>query len=59
MQHICTVAPERGYRIFVLAASDDVSATAVTELQHRFAKINIVGRTDGYWKDDGGSLVCT
>lgn len=55
MQHICTVAPERGYRIFVLGASENVNAAAVNELRQRFAGIHIVGRANGYGKPENNS----
>jgi len=55
MQSICSVAPERGYRLFVLGASEDVNAGAVKELRCRFPGINIVGRCNGYWRPEDHS----
>jgi N-acetylglucosaminyldiphosphoundecaprenol N-acetyl-beta-D-mannosaminyltransferase len=51
MQTICAVAPERGYRIFIYGAAEEVSADAVLELQRRYPGIQIVGRANGYVKE--------
>jgi N-acetylglucosaminyldiphosphoundecaprenol N-acetyl-beta-D-mannosaminyltransferase len=51
MQAICAIAPERGYRIFVYGASEEVSADAVQKLRVRYPGINIVGRANGYVKE--------
>lgn len=52
MQHICAVAPDRGYRIFVYGASEDVNRRAVAELRRRYPGIAIVGRANGYIKPE-------
>lgn len=48
MQRICQAAPQRGYRIFILGASEEVNAGAVQELQRRHPGIRIVGRANGF-----------
>lgn len=55
MQNVCAIAPERGYRIFILGASEGVNAAAVEELRRRAPGIRIVGRANGYWKPEENS----
>ena len=46
MQHICAVAPARGYRIFVLGATEHVNSAAVAALSRRHPGIRMsAGRT--------------
>jgi N-acetylglucosaminyldiphosphoundecaprenol N-acetyl-beta-D-mannosaminyltransferase len=52
MQQICAVAPARGYRLFVLGASERVNVAAVVELHRRYPGINIVGRANGFFDPD-------
>lgn len=51
MQAICAAAPERGYRIFIYGAAEEVNSSAVHELQRRYPGIQIVGRANGYVKE--------
>ncbi len=48
MQSVCGLAAERGYRLFLFGASEDVNGLAVAELQRRYPGIRIVGRANGY-----------
>lgn len=48
MPAICARAAERGYRVFLLGASEVVNAGAARALQDRFPGIAIAGRQHGY-----------
>ena len=48
MQNICKEAPMRGYKLFLLGASEDVNRNAVEILRERYPGINIVGRHNGF-----------
>jgi len=47
MQNLCSIAPARGYRIFIYGANEEVSKNAVERLTARFPGIKIVGRCNG------------
>lgn len=51
MPRICASAPERGYKIFIYGASEEVNAGAVRELRRRHPGIQIVGRANGFLKE--------
>lgn len=58
MQQICAQAENRGYRIFIYGATEGVNRGAVERLRERHPAIKIVGRANGYVKDeDMGALV--
>ena len=48
MQNICRISPQKGYRIFIYGASEEVNAGAVEQLSRRNPGIRIVGRANGY-----------
>lgn len=50
MQRICAVAPEKGYRIFIYGAAEEVNRGAVEILRRRHPGIQIAGRANGYVK---------
>jgi N-acetylglucosaminyldiphosphoundecaprenol N-acetyl-beta-D-mannosaminyltransferase len=50
MQEICFLASQRGYKVFVLGATEEVNTCAVKNLKKRFPKIKIVGKQHGYFK---------
>jgi len=50
MQNICARSAEKGHRIFIYGASEEVNRGAVEELHRRYPGINIVGRANGYVK---------
>lgn len=52
MQRICAVAPEKGYRLFIYGAAEDVNRGAVEILRQRHPGIQIVGRANGYVKPE-------
>jgi N-acetylglucosaminyldiphosphoundecaprenol N-acetyl-beta-D-mannosaminyltransferase len=58
MQRLCSVAVEKGYRIFIYGAKEEVNRRAVEILRDRHPGIQIVGRANGYVKEeDMGKLV--
>ena len=58
MQNICAEAPERGYRIFIYGASEEVSAKSCEILRQRHPGIKIVGRANGFVRpEDMDNLV--
>jgi N-acetylglucosaminyldiphosphoundecaprenol N-acetyl-beta-D-mannosaminyltransferase len=48
MDHICQLAAQEGYKIFVLGATEEVSCKAVRRLRIKHPGISIVGRSNGY-----------
>ncbi|HNO75015.1 MAG TPA: WecB/TagA/CpsF family glycosyltransferase [Nitrosomonas mobilis] len=52
MQQICILAEKKGYRIFIFGAKEEVNHGAVERLRKRYPAINIVGRANGYVKDE-------
>jgi N-acetylglucosaminyldiphosphoundecaprenol N-acetyl-beta-D-mannosaminyltransferase len=48
MPDICSLAADKGYRIFVYGAKEEVNKGSVEELRKRYPGINIVGRSNGY-----------
>jgi len=58
MQRLCASAPEKGYRIYLYGADEEVSKGVVDILRERHPGIQIVGRANGYAaSDDMGDLV--
>ncbi len=52
MQKICAQAEKKGYRIFIYGAKEEVNYSAVERLRIRHPTLNIVGRANGYIKDE-------
>jgi N-acetylglucosaminyldiphosphoundecaprenol N-acetyl-beta-D-mannosaminyltransferase len=52
MQNICGLAEQKGYKIFIYGAKEEVSQAAVKEIRRRHPSIKIVGRQNGYLKED-------
>ena len=48
MYEICKVSAERGYRIFIYGAAENVNKAAAEKLEKLFPGIQIVGRANGY-----------
>jgi N-acetylglucosaminyldiphosphoundecaprenol N-acetyl-beta-D-mannosaminyltransferase len=48
MQNLCARSAQRGYKIFVYGASEEVNRGACDELRQRYPGINIVGRANGF-----------
>ena len=49
MLRLCAVARDRGYRVFLLGARDDVVRQTETSLERRYPGIQVVGARDGYF----------
>lgn len=52
MQEVCALSAERGYKIFIYGAKEEVSKAAVDVLQQRLPNLQIVGRCNGYWPEE-------
>ena len=52
MQRLCKLASEKGYKIFVYGAKEEVNKTAVERLKVFYPNIRIVGRCNGYVAED-------
>lgn len=52
MQNICSLAADKGYRVFLYGAKEEVNKAASDELSRRHPTLNIVGRQNGYLSDD-------
>ena len=48
MQRLCALAEEKGYKIFIYGAQEEVNKKAVETLRQRHGNIQIVGRSNGY-----------
>jgi N-acetylglucosaminyldiphosphoundecaprenol N-acetyl-beta-D-mannosaminyltransferase len=48
MQNICKMSADKGYKIFIYGAKNEVNEAAVNELKTRHPSIQIVGSQDGY-----------
>jgi N-acetylglucosaminyldiphosphoundecaprenol N-acetyl-beta-D-mannosaminyltransferase len=52
MQNTCGLAAEKGYKIFIYGAKEEINKAAVDELKQRHPEIKIVGRTNGYLPEE-------
>jgi N-acetylglucosaminyldiphosphoundecaprenol N-acetyl-beta-D-mannosaminyltransferase len=52
MQATCGLAAEKGYKIFIYGAKEEVNKEAVRILRQRHPAIEIVGNVNGYWPSD-------
>ena len=52
MQEICKVSSDRDIRIYIYGAKEEVNARAVAKLRERHPDIQIVGRRNGYVRDN-------
>jgi N-acetylglucosaminyldiphosphoundecaprenol N-acetyl-beta-D-mannosaminyltransferase len=52
MLKICAAAPEKGYRLFIYGAKEEVNRGSVEILEKRHPGIRIVGRANGYVKPE-------
>ncbi len=58
MLNICRLSAEKGYKIFIYGAKEEVNKKAVEKLKESFPNINIVGRSNGYVSsEDMDSLI--
>lgn len=52
MPNICREAAKKGYKIFLYGSKEDINKSAFEKLQNIYPGIQIVGRANGYLKDD-------
>lgn len=52
MQNICSLAADKGFKIFLYGAKEEVSKAAADELLKRHPSLQIVGRQNGYLSGD-------
>lgn len=52
MENICRLSAKKGYKIFVYGGKEDVNKEAVEVLTKRYQGLRIVGRSNGYVKED-------
>ena len=49
---ICELAAQKGYKIFIYGAKEEVNRAATETLKRRYAGLEISGRSNGYVKDE-------
>lgn len=52
MHRICEMAAQDGHKVFIYGAKEEVNAGAAEKLKELYPGIKIVGRSNGYVKDD-------
>jgi N-acetylglucosaminyldiphosphoundecaprenol N-acetyl-beta-D-mannosaminyltransferase len=52
MEAILRRSPERGYRVYLLGAQEDVLETTAARIAERYPGIDLVGRRHGYFGED-------
>lgn len=52
MQNICKIAAKKGHKIFIYGSKEQVNKKAVEKLNTLHPKINIVGRCNGYIREE-------
>jgi N-acetylglucosaminyldiphosphoundecaprenol N-acetyl-beta-D-mannosaminyltransferase len=58
MFRLLALAEERGYRIFILGAKQEILETAVARLAERYPRLRITGYHHGYFADEDSAAVC-
>jgi N-acetylglucosaminyldiphosphoundecaprenol N-acetyl-beta-D-mannosaminyltransferase len=58
MFRLLGLAQERGYRVFILGAKEDVLATAVTRLEEQYTGLVVAGSHHGYFSDAESPEIC-
>jgi N-acetylglucosaminyldiphosphoundecaprenol N-acetyl-beta-D-mannosaminyltransferase len=58
MFRLLELAEERGYRVYVLGAKQEVLETAVARLAERYPRLTISGFHHGYFADEDSAEVC-
>lgn len=48
MEEICRLSAQKGYKVFIYGAKEEVSARSVEILQKRYPSLEIAGRANGY-----------
>ncbi len=52
MQETCALSAEKGYKLFIYGAKEEISKQAVEILEERLPGLQVVGRCNGYWPED-------
>ena len=52
INHICQLAAEKGYRLYLLGAEEDVVKKAAQNLEKKYPSLNIVGYHHGYFDNE-------
>jgi len=52
MEMLCSLSNEKGYKIFMYGAKEDVISKAKEKLEEKYPNIKIVGTINGYEKDN-------
>lgn len=55
INHICTLAVQKNYKLYLLGAEAEIIKNAVKNLKNKFPGINIVGYHHGYFDVEGNS----
>jgi N-acetylglucosaminyldiphosphoundecaprenol N-acetyl-beta-D-mannosaminyltransferase len=58
MFRLLELSEERGYRVFVLGARQEVLETAVARLAERYPRLTIAGFHHGYFADEESAEIC-
>lgn len=58
MFRLLELAQQRGYRVYVLGAKQEVLETAVTRLAERYPRLTVAGFHHGYFADEDSAEVC-
>ena len=58
MFRLLGLAEERGYRVYVLGAKQEVLETAVARLAERYPRLTVAGFHHGYFADEDSAAVC-
>jgi N-acetylglucosaminyldiphosphoundecaprenol N-acetyl-beta-D-mannosaminyltransferase len=53
---LLTLAAQKGWRVFLLGASEESNARACVNLRRKYADLQIVGSQNGYFKDSGATI---
>ncbi len=52
MQNICKLAADKGYKIFIYGAKEEVNKSAAEEIQRTYPSVKISGRQNGYLSEE-------
>jgi len=48
---------QHGYRVYCLGATEEISATVAERIAERYPKVQLVGRRNGYFRDDESEAI--
>jgi N-acetylglucosaminyldiphosphoundecaprenol N-acetyl-beta-D-mannosaminyltransferase len=52
MQNICELSADKGYKIFIYGAKEEVNKSAVEEIKRTYPSVKITGRQNGYLSEE-------